>query len=300
MGTKNQFHVWAIITTGISLFVFNGEVVAQGKPIQIGMAESFLTEKPKAYVDIAAGEFKDVLKKSTGLEGELISKYDAFEVAEKLQNKQLDFGVFHGHEFAWVREKHPTLLPLLIAATKQRGEQAYVIVSSKSNAKTCADLRGKKIDMPSDVSEPCRVFLLRRIGVSDFKGLESFFTLVIKSPSATDALDNLARGKSEAVLVNKVGLDFYKEVKGPVFEKNLRILKQSEPFPPAVIVHRKGAPAEPILTQFRDGLPKVPTISLGREMMKTWNIETFEPIPKDYNARLETVLKEFPPPASAK
>jgi ABC-type phosphate/phosphonate transport system substrate-binding protein len=300
MRGQTEFNTWTMMTAALTLFVVSGEVAAQPKPVRIGMADTFLTEKPKAYIKIAEGEFKDVLKKATGLEGDLVVKYNAFEVADKLQNKKLDFGVLHGHEFAWVRAKHPDLVPLLMASTKQRGEQAFVIVQNKCDAKTCADLRGKKLDMPSDVSEPCRLFLERNVGGKSAKELEAYFALVIKSPSATDALDNVAQGKTDAALVNKAGLDFYKEVKGPVFAKNLRILKQSDHFPPAVVVHRKGAPAEPMLTQFREGLQKVTTIALGREMLKTWSIETFVPIPKDYNARLESVLKAYPPPTAAK
>ena len=55
----------------------------QTKPLQIGMAKSFVTDQPKSVVEVATNDFKDVMKKATGLNGELVSKFDAKGVAEK-------------------------------------------------------------------------------------------------------------------------------------------------------------------------------------------------------------------------
>ena len=132
----------SVMTTLMLLALARADAASQTKPIQIGMAKSYLEEKPKSYVDIATEEFKEVLKKTTGLDGELVSKFDAFEVAAKLDGKQLDFGVLHAHEFAWVQKKHPDLQPLLIAVNKQHAERVHLIVHKKNAAKTIADLRG--------------------------------------------------------------------------------------------------------------------------------------------------------------
>jgi hypothetical protein len=35
----------------------------------------------------------------------------------------------------------------------------------------------------------------------------------------------------------------------------------------------------------------------GRDMMKSWNIQAFEPIPKDYVKSLVDVLKAYPAPS---
>jgi len=288
------------MTLLVSLAIVNVEAASQTAPIRIGMAKSFLFEQPKSFVDIAADEFKEVLKKVTGLDGALDSKFGAFEVADKLQSKQLDFGVFHAHEFAWVQKKYPELQPLLIAVNKNHAERGYLIVHMNSTAKSLDGLRGKKLDVPVGNSEPSRLFLEKIVAERDPKGVTTFFASTAKSASTADALDDLARGKVDAVLVNATGLEFYKDVKGPVFAKNMRILQQSDPFPPAVIAHRKGLPAEATLTQFRDGLLKAHTIPLGREMMKTWNVDAFEGIPADYAMQISDVLKAYPAPKAEK
>ena len=277
-----------------ALTLVGADAASQDKPIQIGMAKTFVAERPKSFVDIAAGEFKEVMKKTTGLDGELISKFDAFEVAAKLDSKQFDLAIFHAHEFAWVQKKHPDLQPLLIAPGKHHIERAYVIVHVNNPAKTLADLRGKKLDMPVGAADHCRVFLAKICAETDAKEPAAFFSAINKSATPSDALDEVTRGNAQATVIDMNGLDFYKDVKGPVFAKNLRVLLESQTFPPAVIAYKQGALSEPVLKQFRDGLLKAPTIPLGRAMMKTWNIDAFEPIPKDYSKSLAEVLKAYP------
>jgi ABC-type phosphate/phosphonate transport system substrate-binding protein len=266
------------------------------KPIQIGMAKTFFAERSKSVVEIATDDFKDVLKKLTRLDGELISKYGAFEVAEKLNNKQLDLGILHAHEVAWVQKKYPELKPLLIAVNKKHQECAYLIVRKNSPAKSIADLRGKKLDMPAAAKEHCRLFLEKLCAAKDPKGPAAFFGSIAKSASPGEALDDVSRDKAQVTIVDAAALEFYKEVKGPVFEKNLRVLVQSEVFPPTAIVYKPGTLSQATLDQFRDGLLKAHTTEVGRDMMKEWNIDAFEAIPKDYAQRLAEVLKAYPAP----
>lgn len=268
----------------------------QPKPVQIGLAKTFLEGQPKSFIEIATDEFKDVMKKTTGLAGELNAKFAAAEVAEKLNAKQFDFGILHAHEFAWVQPKYPELRPLMIAATKNRVERAHLIVHKNSGFKTIADLRGKKLDVPFGTNEPCRMFLRKYCVDKDKNDFASFFGSVEKSPAQVDALDSVARNKVQATVVSTSWLEFYKEVRGAVFEKNLMVLQQSEPFPPAVIVYRQGGVGEATLKQFRDGLLKAHTVAEGREMMKSWSIDAFELTPKDYDKSLAEVLKAYPAP----
>src|SRR6478609_5296052 len=114
------------------------------------------------------------MKKTTDLDGIITSKFTAAEIADKLASKQVDFGIFHAHEFAWAQKKHPALTPLMIAVDKFQVEQAYVIVHKKSAAKTLADLRGQKIDVPVGTKEHCRIFLQRRCAVAGGKTPSEF------------------------------------------------------------------------------------------------------------------------------
>src|SRR2546423_462079 len=96
------------------LSLVGADAAAQPQPLQIGMAKSFVHEQPKGFIEIASDDFKNVMKKATGLDGELVAKFGAAEVADKVKSKQFDFGIFHAHELAWLQEKNPDLRPLLI------------------------------------------------------------------------------------------------------------------------------------------------------------------------------------------
>ncbi len=295
MAKTTLLRLLAAATLG-ALPILGATVAQQPKALQIGLAKTFLSEQSKGVAEIAADDFKGVIKKATGLDGAINSKFSASEIAEKLDGKQLDFGIFHAHEFAWVQRKHPQLVPLLIATDKFRVEKAYIIVHKNSPAKSIADLRGKSIDLPVGTKEQCRVYLNHCCTDKDGKGPAAFCGKLEKSPSKKAALATGAREKTAATVIDRNGLEFYKEVRGPVFEKNLRILQESEDFPPAVVVYKPGALDEKTLDQFRTGLLKAHTIPVARDMMKTWKIQQFEAIPTDYAKSLADVLKAYPPP----
>ena len=271
--------------------------IAKPKPLQIGMSKTFFHELSKIMIDFAADDFKDVMKKTTGLDGDLIANYDPMEMAAKLNGKQLDLGIFHGHEFAWAKARYPDFLPLIqIAVNKQHDERAFLIVRQNSPARTLADLRGKKLDVPADVKHYCRIFLERSCIDKEQKESAAFFGSIQKSATQAAALDDVCRDNVQAALVDSVGLEFYKEIKGPVFAKNLKVLQQSDAFPPAGIVYKQGVLDEAMLNQLRSGLLKARTTACGRGLMTMWNIEDFEPISKDYAKQLTQVLKAYPAP----
>jgi ABC-type phosphate/phosphonate transport system substrate-binding protein len=266
------------------------------RTLHISIARSFLTDQPKAFAEIATDEFKGGMKKITGFDGDITTKHDPFEIAEKLDAKKLDVGIFHAHELAWVQMKFPDLEPILIAAGKHKAERVYVIVNQKSPAKTFADLRGKSLDLPLGSKEYARIFLTSRYAVNKAKTADAFFGSIAKSVSRNEALDQVARGKAEATVVDQTNLDFYKDIKPAVFDNNLRILEQSEDFPPVAIVVKKGRLDPASVKLFRDGLLKADKNADGRELMKSWNIQAFEAVPNDYAKKLEEILKAYPQP----
>ncbi|MBI2806553.1 MAG: PhnD/SsuA/transferrin family substrate-binding protein [Planctomycetes bacterium] len=287
-----------VILLGVAVFgTCPATLEAQNPPpIRIGMTSAFFVDQTQGVVKIATNDFKEVLKQTTGLRGELTSKDDVFAVVQKLQNKALDFGIVHAHEFAWVRKKHPDLHPLLIAANKRHEERVYLIVRKSLGAKSIDDLRGKKLDVPRGANEPCRVFLTKICAAAAQKPPVGFFGSIVKSESLIDGLDQTARGKTDATVVDTATLEFYKEVKSAVFAKNLVVLRESEVFPPAVILYRAGGVDSKILARFRNGLLKAHETEMGRDMMKEWNIDAFAPIPKDFDDRLTAILKAYPSP----
>jgi ABC-type phosphate/phosphonate transport system substrate-binding protein len=282
-----------MLGTLVALALGTGGTSGQPKPLRIGIARSYLTEQPKALVEVASDDFKAVMKKTTGLDGDLISTFDASEVVAKLDAKQLDFAILHAHELAWSRKKHPDLQVMLIAPDKPFVERAHIIVHKTNPAKSFADLRGKKLDVPTGTKEHCRLYLAKLL---DGKDRKEYFGAIEKSSLPSDALDNVARQKVDAAIIDLHSLEFYKDVRGPVFEKNLRILQHSEDFPPTAIIYRKDAVDAAIVKQVRDGLLKAHTLKIGREMMDQWNIDTFREPPQEYEKSLAEILKAYPGP----
>ncbi len=287
----------ALVTAGLLSFV-GAQAVAPAKDVRIGIAKTFFTDQPKSVAEVAVSDFDLVLKKTTGLQGRLNNKLSAFEVAAKLDAKELDFGIFFAHEFGWVQKKHPELQPLLIAVNKGFVERAYLIVHKNNPGKTVADLAGKKIDVPVGTIEPCRLFLGKICIEQAQKTPEALFGSIEKSSAQMGALDNVARQQVHATVVDAGFLELYKDVKPAVYEKNLRVLQESVVFPSPVIAYKKGGVADSVLNSFRDGLLKAHTIPEGRDMMRGWKIDVFEATPKDYAKSVADLLKVFPAPDS--
>lgn len=266
------------------------------RPIRISMAKSFFHDQPEVVVKIAADEFKEVMRTVTGLKGEVAVHFTAAQNADKINAKELDFAILYAHEFAWAKKKHPELRPLLIAATKQHDKRAHLIVNKACPAKSVADLRGKKLDLPSGTKEYCRIYVDKLCPAKD-GGPSKIFGAIVKSASQVDALDAVARKDAEATVIDTIWLDYYKEIKGPVFAKNLTILQQSAIVPPAVVVYKPGALPDATMQRIRAGLLKAHTSTRGQVLMALWHIDAFAAVPKDYDKSLADVVKDYPAPA---
>ena len=187
--------VMFVMTAGMFVAFTWADANEKSRSIKIGVAHSFIASRSKAEVDIAADELKDVLKKTTGLTGDLLFKDGAMEVAKKLDAKQLDVGIFYAHEFAWAQKKYPDLRPLLIAAGEIPEAHAYLIVHKNSAAKAIGDLQGKTLDLPASTPEYCRLFLERLCLDKTTKEPAAFFRSIAKSEKPAAALDQVCAGK---------------------------------------------------------------------------------------------------------
>lgn len=265
--------------------------------IHIGIARDFFHDVPPVIVDIAVEPFGMIMKQATGLNGKLLHRYDAYDIAHKIDTKELHLGVLHGHEFAWVLKKYPKLVPIMIAHNEPRDVRGHVIVHKNNAATSLQALRGKTLDIPEATKEHCRLYLNKACRDNVTPHAVAFFKAFKKSRSSIAALDDLCRGNVDAVLIDTITLDFYKAEKGPFFEKNLRILSTSNAFPPPVIVCKEGTLSIQTLDQLRKGLATADQTREGREFMKMWQIAAFEPVPATYTKSLADVIKEYPPPA---
>jgi ABC-type phosphate/phosphonate transport system substrate-binding protein len=125
-----------------------------------------------------------------------------------------------------------------------------------------------------------------------------FFGKIKESSSVYDGLDDVAQGKTDAVLVDTITLEFFKSIKPAVYEKNLRVLQKSKSYPAPVIAYKEGTFNAATLKILRDGLLKAHESPDGKLLLREWQINRFEPVPANYQEMLNATLKEHPVPES--
>jgi ABC-type phosphate/phosphonate transport system substrate-binding protein len=287
------FIALAGLMLGLALPASAQDVKTGNEPVRIGMVGSLFNDIPPALVEFVGGPFKMLMKQFTGLNGELKVGGDAYEVGKKLVDRKLDLAVFHGFEFGWARQKYPELRPLTIAVSKYREVNAFVVVRADSDIKSFEQLKGKDLGFPRKSKEHCRIFLERHSAECGNCCSKSYFAHVVASPNVDEALDDVLRGKLQAVITDNASLEEYEQFKPGCFAR-LKVIKQSEPFPPAVIAYREGALDADTLKRFRDGMISANQSPRGRDMMSIFKMTAFEPVPDNYGQMIAEILRHYP------
>ena len=283
------------LLVGLTPKASGGGAAAATPPVRIGMVQTFFHDVPKPLISFATEPFKAVMRDSTGLCGELAVGADAFSVARDLSGGKLQLGVFHGFEFAWVQQKHPELKPLMIAVNSERTVTAYLLVRKEGAPDSFAGLRGKELGMPKGTKEHCRLYLDRICRGDATCATKDYFAHIVSSANVETALDDLCLGKFDAVIVDSICMEFYKDLKPGCFNR-LKVLTHSEVFAPPVIAYREGAVSSETLAKFRNGLRSADKTEMGREMLKMWKITSFDPVPANFAQLLSDSIKAYPPP----
>ena len=287
--------VFAGLTACLLAFAPAGPTAGAGSDsLRVAVGDSFFHDMSAGLIKNVTEPFGDVMRETSGLKGDMVTGGDVWSVARQLEDGKVQLAVFHGMEFAWVHQKYADLRPLMIAA-KDPPPRAYILVRTDSNLAAFGDLKGKDIGIPRRSKEHCYYFLNREVRQLGGKTLKDFFSRVVTGLTTEDTLDALAAGKVSSVLVDQSGMDFYKDLKPGVFAK-LKPLAKSDVFPSDVIVYKQGNLDAKTQTRIRDGLRAAEKTDSGKDMMKTWAIASFEPVPKDFDQTMETSLKKFPPP----
>ncbi len=268
------------------------------KPILLGMAKSFFNDLPDVFIKISTDPFAPVVKKTMALDARLSPGDNAAEMAQKLDNGQLQIGVFHGFEYAWAKQQYPDLQTILVVVNKHRDVRTFILVHQDNPAKNLAELRGKTLALALGTKEHCRMYLDRKCADNNQPNAAAFFGKIERSKSCEDALDQICRKNVDAAVIDTIWLEHYKDIKLPYFNRHMRILDQSEAFPSAVIACKKGALSAATLARFRDGLANIHNDRDGLDMMKMLNIHAFEAPPADFGQTIADFLKAYPAPAT--
>jgi ABC-type phosphate/phosphonate transport system substrate-binding protein len=268
---------------------------ARPSTVRIGLVSSLFRDTPEPIVQIAMRPFKSILEAQTGVTGQIVAGGGAVELGGQLKDDQVQLAVFHGIEFAWARQKQPTLKPLLIAVNRYHDLHALLVVRKDGKAAGCDDLKGQAVALPRLSREHCHLFLERRCTPADSTP-DKNFSKVTSPSTAEDALDDVVDDEVQAAVIDAVDLEAYQKSK-PGRAARLKTLLKSESFPCAVIAYNPGALSDAMLQRFRDGMINANDSERGKQLLKLCRITGFEDVPADYEELLTDIAKAYPPPS---
>src|SRR4051794_21710629 len=75
--------------------------------LRVGLVDSIFRDVPKGFWPLLIQPFSTMLKTQANLKGEAVIPGDAHALGQQLNDGKVHFGVFHGIEFGWAREKYP-------------------------------------------------------------------------------------------------------------------------------------------------------------------------------------------------
>jgi ABC-type phosphate/phosphonate transport system substrate-binding protein len=280
---------WLVLTAAPA------EARAANKAVKIGLVSTLSRGLPPALVRLVMQPFKSLMEAKTGLTGDVVAGGEPLVLARKLIDDDIQFGVFHGHEFAWAKAKYPKLTPVAVCVNKFRTIKVHLVVHKDSEAAKLADLKDRTVAFPRSNRDHCRLFFETRCVQKGCKP-EKFYKELVKVTDGDEALDAVFTGKVDAALVDAVSLEGYKADK-PGRGKRLRTLQESEPFPSGVIAYNPGRFSEADIRAFRAALIAAKNTAKGRIMLEMLKLTAFEAAPANYNASLKAIARAYPPPA---
>jgi ABC-type phosphate/phosphonate transport system substrate-binding protein len=260
------------------------------KPLKIGLGANLFNGLPTSVAGQAATPFQAMFEKQTGLKGQIEISKDYAELTAKLRNGTLDVAVLHGFEYSWVKH-HKEFVPLLVAVPANK-PQACLVVNTNSKAKAAAELKGNCVAIPGTTKAHCHLYI-DRLKCTLPNGCCG--TAKLDGTSVEEALDAVARGDCEAALVDAGALLSYQKSK-PGVGTNLKVLCESDPFPPAVIVYRKEAFDAKTVKKVSDSFLKGFNSPQGQLLAGLWRLKSFSEVTDAYQTELDKCLKAFPPP----
>lgn len=271
------------------------EAEGRSRVIRIGVVNTLAKGVPSSLLAIVMRPFKTYMESQTGTTGEIVSGGDAFALGKKLNDNKLQVGVFHGHEFAWAREKYPNLQPIAVCINQLRSVRVHLVVAKDNAGTTYTDLEGKTVAIPKNSREHARLYFERRC-VKPGMSAEKFYRKLTIPTDAEEALDDVVAGRAQAAVVDVVSLEAYRKAR-PEEARSLRSMQESEPFPPGVIAYCKDCFSAADVKRFRTALLDAKSNPRGRQTLQVLKLTGFERAPADYETSLKTIAKAYPAPA---
>jgi ABC-type phosphate/phosphonate transport system substrate-binding protein len=267
---------------------------ADAKTVHVGLVNTLFRDESDKQIESMAGPFKSLMKEQAGVVGEVVAGGDWEQLAAKIKDGKVQLGAFNGFEYAWAKQKNKDLKVLMVGVNQQPYSKAVIVVRKDDKAADVAALKGYEVSLPQISRENTRLFLTTR-GVPKGMAIDKFFSKVGKPRTPQDALDDLAEGTTQAAAVEDSDLEAFRK-KFPKTAAKLRVLAESEKFPPAVVAYLPGALPEDTLKKLQTGMIDAKKTERGRKLLDLCRITGFEAVPADFEQVLMDILKAYPEP----
>jgi ABC-type phosphate/phosphonate transport system substrate-binding protein len=267
---------------------------ASGHALRLGISSTLFQGMPEAIVIALMKPFEGLLIEQTGMNGELVPSGDGVGVAQSLVDGKIDVGVLEGVEFAWERQKHPDLKPLMITVNQEMSLHASIVVPKDSSAERFADLKGKPVELFRNCREHCRLFLKHLCKQAGHQP-EQFFSKVKQVDNAEAVLDDVADKAVAAAVVDNLWLESFRRRKPARFAL-LKVIEKSITFPASVVVYREGTLDDATRHKFQQGMLNANKSVIGKQMLTMWKLTAFEMVPTDYEQTVTEFVKVYPAP----
>jgi ABC-type phosphate/phosphonate transport system substrate-binding protein len=269
--------------------------------VKIGLPTVLFRDIHPGLIDIAAKPFKEMIQKTAGMNGSLVIGKDYNELTTQIQQNQVDIVLFHGFEYAWAKTKTDKLVPLVITLPNCGKVQACLVVNVASKATELKDI--KTVAIPKGSKAHCQMFLekLREELPDGFKDRCQPVEIKNSPPTSEDILDDLVSetGKCDAALVDISQLQAYQGGK-PGAAACLKIFKESQLLPAAVVCCRKGSLTPDQMEKVKNGLLGCHKTAIGKTFIMFWNLKGFGEVTKEYLDLVAKARETYPEAAAPK
>ena len=281
--------VWAVVP--VALVLSSAARVEAGEPpLKIGLPETMFNGVPPGIAQTVAKPFQSLFEKQSGFKCEITTPAkDHDDLAAQLCEGKIDVAVFHGFEYAWVKQ-HKELVPLLVTVpiTKHR---ACLVVNAESKVKGADELKGACVAIPFNTKAHCRLYLER---LKDDLPKGCCDAVKVDGQTVEEALDAVVSSKCTAALVDASAFAAYQKDK-PGAGGRLKVLCESDVFPAGVIVYRKDAFNAQTAAKIREGVIKSVESTQGKLLTSLWRLKGFAEMSQDDKDEQNKCLKNYPP-----
>ena len=269
---------------------------ANPQEVRIGFPDALFKDVPRPLINAAVVPFQKIMLREIGLHGTMKLCPDYAGLAADLKNGKIDLAVFHGFEYAWVKDQ-PGLVPIVITKPSCGKVQACIVVHANSKAQKPQDLKGACVGLPKGTKAHCSMYLKFLHDTAEIAAGDCC-PVPCKGLTPDEVLDEVVTGKCEAALVDIANFQNYQKYK-PGLGRQLKLLAESEVLPPAVVVCREGALTPAQIKKVRDGLVNCVRTPTGRAFTMFWQLDGFTDVTDAYLRALDKTLKSYPAPGAA-